>query len=162
MKTKPPRIDPEPPAGGSGRAAYPLRRAHASTPAHPPTCTLHTVDINPPRFSSFGKNCFARRRTIFLSFRIYRPSKDNYLDFTLASPSQSRTCRDPFSANFLLQFLTGLRLQRNISHSEVADPCARFAAVICFNGRPLPAAFPRRTSATEDYILIIWGLLGSG
>ena len=28
---------------------------HAPTPAHPPTCTLHTVDINSPRLSSFGK-----------------------------------------------------------------------------------------------------------
>ena len=32
----PPRIDPEPPAGGSGRAAYPLRRActHTCPPSH--------------------------------------------------------------------------------------------------------------------------------
>ena len=44
----------EPPAGGSGRVAYPSA-GHAPTPTHPLTYTLHTVDINTLRLSSFGK-----------------------------------------------------------------------------------------------------------
>ena len=41
-----------PAAGPAGRLHNSAE--HAATPAHPPPCTLHTVDINSPRLSSFG------------------------------------------------------------------------------------------------------------
>ena len=47
-------MDDEPPASGSGQVAYPSAE-HAATPTHPPTCTLHTVDINSPKLISFGE-----------------------------------------------------------------------------------------------------------
>ena len=55
------------PGGSRSWATSPLTRTysprrpptpsaeHAPTPAHPRTCTLHTVDINRPRLSSFGE-----------------------------------------------------------------------------------------------------------
>ena len=44
----------EPPAGRVRPVAYPPAE-HAPTPAHPRTHATHTLDINSPRLSSFGK-----------------------------------------------------------------------------------------------------------